>query len=286
MRVLVTGGGGFLGRQAVAELRMLGAEVVAPCHAELDLLDPAARRHLPRADVLVHAAWITRHGAYWTSPENLAWIGATLDLARRFVAGGGRRIVFVGTCAEYGWALPGRAWDERRPCRPHTPYGAAKLLAWTALQELSVRRGVEVVNARVFWPVGRHEAAERLLPSLIGAALTGRPVATGPAGLTRDLLDVRDAGAALAGLALATVQGVVNVGSGVPVRLDALAAQVAGAGSPLVRLGARPLRVGEPLVMVADPARLITATGFAPRYSLAETIADARAHWRATALAA
>ncbi len=203
------------------------------------------------------------------------------------MAGGGRRIVFVGTCAEYGWALPGRGpWDERRPCRPHTPYGAAKLLAWTALQELSVRRGVEVVNARVFWPVGRHEAPERLLPSLIGAALTGRPVATGPAGLTRDLLDVRDAGAALAGLALATVQGVVNVGSGVPVRLDALAAQVAGAGSPLVRLGARPLRAGEPLVMVADPARLIAATGFAPRYSLAETIADAAAHWRTAALAA
>ncbi|MBN9507910.1 MAG: NAD-dependent epimerase/dehydratase family protein, partial [Alphaproteobacteria bacterium] len=177
MRVLVTGGGGFLGRQAVAALKMLGAEVVAPRHAELDLLDPAARLRLPGADVLLHAAWVTRHGAYWTSPENLAWIGATLDLARRFVARGGRRIVFVGTCAEYGWALPGRAWDERRPCRPHTPYGAAKLLAWTALQELAVRRGVEVANARVFWPVGRHEAAERLLPSLIAAALTGRPVA-------------------------------------------------------------------------------------------------------------
>ncbi|MBN9511168.1 MAG: NAD(P)-dependent oxidoreductase, partial [Alphaproteobacteria bacterium] len=102
----------------------------------------------------------------------------------------------------------------------------------------------------------------------------------------RDLLDVRDAGAALAGLALASVQGVVNVGSGVPVRLDALAEAVAGAGAPLVRLGARPLRVGEPLVMVADPARLIAATGVTPRYSLAETIADARAHWRATALAA
>jgi nucleoside-diphosphate-sugar epimerase len=287
MRVLVTGGGGFVGRQAVAALRMLGAEVIAPAHAALDLLDPAARRLLPEADVLLHTAWVTRHGAYWTSPENLLWISATLDLARRFAAAGGRRIVFVGTCAEYGWALPARApWNERRACRPHTPYGAAKLLAWTALQELAARSGVGLVNARLFWPVGRHEAPERLLPSLLGAALTGRPVAVGPAGLTRDLLDVRDAGAALARLALAAVQGVVNVGSGVPVRLDELAARVAGVGSPLVRLGARPLRAGEPLVMVADPTRLIEATGFAPRYTLAETIADAAAHWRAPALAA
>jgi nucleoside-diphosphate-sugar epimerase len=284
VRVLVTGGSGFLGRQIVAALRAQGAEVCAPARQEADLLSDAGRRvavGAARAELLVHAAWITRPGAYWHSTGNVDWVTASIDLARRFAAAGGRRIVFAGTCAEYDWSCPGGApWPESRPCRPHTPYGAAKLLAWTAL----CRLGIPAANARLFWPVGPHEHPDRLLPSLVRAALTGHPVATGPAALTRDLIDVRDAAEAVARVALGTVRGVVNIGSGRAVRLGDLAAAVGGAAR--LGVGARSLPPGEPLCLLPDISRLRRATGFTPRIPLHQTIADAFTHWQAQGRAA
>lgn len=277
-RVLVTGGSGFVGRQVVAALHRLGADVADVAGPRPDLLTPDGRAHLlerATADTLVHAAWVTNPGTYWTSEANLDWIAATLALAKAFRAAGGRRFVLVGSCAEYDWARPTRsAWRESRACRPRTAYGAAKLLAWTALVAYAKRSGLSVANARVFVPVGRHEATCRLLPSLIRAVRTGTEIATGPADLTRDFFDVRDAGEAIARLALSDVRGPVNVGARRPVSLGHLVHLVPGADK-VARLGGRPARSGEPLWMVPDSRRLRRAIGFAPRFSLDATIADA-----------
>ncbi len=285
-RVWVTGGTGFVGRQIVAALRRLGAEPVDGGAPRADLLDPAARlraAHQAKADILVHAAWVTAHGAFWTAPENLDWAAATLDLLRRFADSGGRRVVLVGSCAEYDWDHPSRTpWRETRACRPATVYGASKLAVWIAAAAFARQAGLPAVNARLFLPVGAHEAPGRLLPSLIRAALTGIPLDTGPADVARDVIDVRDAGDAIARLALAQVQGPVNVGNGRGVSLGELS-RLVGGGAPVARFGARPWRDGEPRWMAADPTLLRRATGFAPRYSLAETVADAMAYWRGVA---
>jgi nucleoside-diphosphate-sugar epimerase len=281
-RVLVTGGTGFVGRQIVSSLATLGAEVVAP---RPDLLDPEARRAAvarARADTLIHAAWVTTHGVYWDSDQNLDWVAATLDLVRAFATAGGRRVLLLGTCAEYDWSRPtATPWRETRQTRPTTLYGAAKLAAWNVTAAFSAGAGLSAATARIFVPVGRHEAPGRLLPSLIASVLAGSDLRVGPADLTRDLIDVRDAGEAIARLALSECQGPVNIGSGQPIMLGDLVRQVAGAASHRIQLGGRPPRPGEPLWMVADPIRLYRATGFVPRHDLAETIADAFAYWRA-----
>jgi len=281
VRVLVTGGSGFVGRQIVAALAGLGADVVAP---RVDLLHADARLALvaqSRAETLIHAAWVTRHGTFWDADENMDWMAATLALLRAFAAGGGRRFVLVGTCAEYDWSRPTRTpWRETRATRPASLYGAAKLATWIAAAAFAACAGLSAAHARLFQPVGRHEAPGRLLPSLIAATQGGADMRLGPADLTRDLIDVRDAGEAIARLALSGSEGPTNIGTGRPVSLGELVRRVAGPSSHRVRLGSRAARLGEPLWMVADPARLRRATGFVPRYSLDETIADAVAHWR------
>jgi nucleoside-diphosphate-sugar epimerase len=281
-RVLITGGSGFVGRQIVASLSALGAEPLAP---RPDLLEAESRRAAvaaARADTLIHAAWVTKHGAYWEAEENLGWVAATLDLVRAFAAAGGKRVVLVGTCAEYDWSRPAATpWRETRPTHPGSLYGAAKLAAWNVTAAFAAGAGLSAACARLFVPVGRHEAAGRLLPSMIASVLAGTELRVGPADLTRDLIDVRDAGEAIARLALSRCEGPVNIGTGRPLMLGDMVRQVAGGASHLIRLGGRPPRPGEPLWMVADPTRLYRATGFVPRHELPETIADAFAYWRA-----
>lgn len=283
-RVLVTGGSGFVGRQIVAALHALGADVIAPEMPRPDLLTPAARGDLlarTRPDTLVHAAWVTANGAYWGSEANLKWVCATLDLIRVFRATGGRRCVLIGSCAEYDWSRATRTpWRETRACRPNSLYGASKLATWTALEAFARQSGLSAATARVFVPVGLHEAPGRLLPSLIRAARDGRDIATGPAGLTRDFTDVRDVGEAVARVALSAVQGPVNIGAGRPVSLGDLVRLVPDAAR-VARLAGRPPRAGEPAWMVPDGNCLRSTTGFVPRFTPEATVADALAYWRA-----
>src|SRR5687767_2392594 len=117
-RVLVTGANGFVGRQTLAPLIARGFDVHAasrrPRPGELgdiavtwhqaDLLDRDARRELLGGIApshLLHAAWYLEPGKYTGSPLNLDWVVASIDLARRFEAEGGRRVVSVGSCFEY-----------------------------------------------------------------------------------------------------------------------------------------------------------------------------------------
>ncbi len=281
MRALIPGGGGFVGRQVVAALGLLGCEAVVPPRDEdHDLLTEAGRAAIVRlaagAGLLVQAAWTTAHGRYWSDPANLDWVRASTDLARRFIAVGGRRIVLVGSCAEYDWSLrrPGR-WAEDCGGTPRSTYGAAKLLAWTALRELGQRHHVAVAEARLFMPVGVGERAQRLLPALLDHARRGASYAVGPGDTVRDIMDVRDCGRAVAALALCDLDGVVNVGSGVGTSLAVLARAVEAMCDVdgLFQLGARNPGIHEPRSMVADIDRLVGATGFRRAYTLTDAIA-------------
>jgi nucleoside-diphosphate-sugar epimerase len=74
---------------------------------------------------LLHFAWITAHGEFWTSLENLRWVRASLDLLEAFVKNGGRRAVVAGTCAEYDWQY-GYCSEQITPLIQTTLYGICK----------------------------------------------------------------------------------------------------------------------------------------------------------------
>jgi len=136
---LLTGGGGFIGRHVLASLRHPGVEVLAlgrtrppglavESFAGADLLadDPlpdAIARFAPTH--LIHLAWVTGHGAYWSSPDNARWACATTRLVQAFHDAGGRHVVVAGTCAEYDVAR-GLCREDSTPLEPSTPYGVAK----------------------------------------------------------------------------------------------------------------------------------------------------------------
>ncbi len=284
-RVLLTGASGFIGRQTIAPLLDLSFEVHAVGNRvtdrraiwhRADLLDQAGRRRLVaevRPAALLHCAWFTRHGVFWDAPENIDWVAASLDLARAAAAQGTRRILMVGSCAEYDWATPqAHPWREDDPAHPSSFYGVAKDALHRLMAAFAAEAGLGLVWARLFHLYGPHEAPTRLVPQLLAALRAGRSAEIKSGNAVRDLMHVADAGRALAHLLGGEACGAINVASGQAVTLGAL-------GGIAARLAGRPdlLKVGqhagaEPLDMAADIARL-RATGFTPSIALEDGMA-------------
>ena len=202
-RVLLTGAGGFVGRALVAPLRARGFALHAVSHRPgpaaggvawhaCDLLDAAAARALVREvrpALLVHAAWYVEHGKFWTAPENSDWVEASEALAAAFAEAGGRRILGIGTCAEYAdiAAEDDLPWPETRPIRPATPYGRAKAELAARLDRLAARHpGLGVAWARLFLMFGPGEAPGRLVPAVVRALREGREAAVASGRPVRD----------------------------------------------------------------------------------------------------
>ena len=296
-RVLVTGGTGFIGRWAVAALVAKGYEVhvcarhppaqagsAAHFHA-VDLFAHEAVEALVRRvepTHLLHFAWEGKHGVFWTSESNLQWIAATMTLVRAAVSVGCMRIVASGTCAEYDWT-DGGVFDELRGrVAPATLYGSSKAAVFLALRAYCLQAKTRFAWGRIFYQYGPYEYPQRIVPAVIRSVLAGSPVDCSHGEQLRDFSCSIDVGEAFAAVLDSDVEGPVNIGSGRPVRLKELILEAAGhAGdATLVRLGARPTPVSEPLVLLPNVSRLHGEVGWRPRFDLSQGLSEAVSFWR------
>jgi nucleoside-diphosphate-sugar epimerase len=301
-RVLVTGATGLIGRHVVNALTERGGlEIHATTRSlahetkngeirwhKVDLLDHRQRIQLldsAEPQAIIHCAWVTNHGAYWTAPENLDWTAATISLAREGHERGAKRFVGVGTVAEYAWGGAAVLSEETTPLEPKTLYGISKDAARRVLEAFAQTSDFSFAWARVAMLYGAGEYQDRFVASLARALVRGEPAKMSSGGLTRDFLDARDVGAAIAAVATSGVKGPINIGSGDPVTLLQVGETLARlAGHPnLLKAGALPDRPNEPSSLVMNVARLTGEANFRPRISLEQGLSDALAHWRAEA---
>lgn len=233
-RVVVTGATGFIGAAVARGLARRGIHVAAlmrpaanPWRLGADVkgmevihgtLDDAAS-YAPalqafRPDTVMHLAW---HGVSKAGREDPAQIRTNVcgsaDLLRAAVRAGCRTFVGAGSQAEYA---PGDvAIDEAHPTRPQSLYGAAKLAAFTLLDQIARRNDVRLAWLRVFSVYGPRDAADTLLSTLIGQLLAGTRPALTSAEQAWDYLYVDDAADAFVSVgATAAAAGVFNMGSG------------------------------------------------------------------------
>ncbi len=296
-RVLVTGASGFLGRHVVESLVRRGYEV----HS-ISRLDPApgnsigVRWHRAnlfdrnrasellrqvRPDGLMHLAWVTEHRTYWTTPENLDWTAATIDLLRAFRAEGGKRVVIAGTSAEYDWSS-GNLLDEGHSLlRPSSLYGHCKnalreiVEAWAPAAALSWAWG------RIFNIFGPGENPERLVPRVVQTLVERKELALDDCSDVRDFLGVAEAGDAFAALYASDVSGAINIASGVPVSVRQLVEHIAGelGREDLVTFNTASAPGAPSPAVVASVIRLREELGWVPAKNLDESVRSACRWW-------
>lgn len=304
--VIVTGGLGFIGRNTIEPLVARGFTV----HIITRRIDPIEREAIVercghsvrfhqadlhdtdrvtplvkkiRASHLLHLAWDTRHGVFWNSPENLDWIVTSKLLLTAFIEAGGKRAVGVGTCAEYDWEGQESLQTEgASKLLPMTMYGQSKQAFRKSMISLGQHHKISTAWGRVFSLFGPNEDPNRFISSLILSLLQEKEFLASAGDQIRDFADVRDVAAGFVALLDSQVTGDVNIASGEARTVSSVVMHIGEevGRSELIKLGARPKQIGEPVRLVAAVERLRKEVKWKPTSSFEQRISETIEWWQ------
>jgi UDP-glucose 4-epimerase len=303
MRVLVTGGLGFLGRAVTKELATHGHEVLILSHTialntfrDMPIIHADLRDKLVLAEALrphgiqavCHLAALTSVRDSWLDPLDYfeTNVAGTLNLLRAL--GSNVRVVMTSTSAVYGSARPGRL-DENLPTEPENPYAASKVAAEQVLRYAADTGTIGAVVLRCFNLSGSVDGygdpdQTRIIPNTMRAAAKEIPHVTvnGDGSAVREFTHVLDAAEAIR-LALdfseLGTHRTFNVGTGNGVSMMDVIHRAEGVTGQRIRVVHRPV-AAEAHTLISDPARASEDLGWRPRLSsLDRILSDA---WLAT----
>lgn len=316
MRILVTGGAGYIGSITTRVLLDAGYECVV-----LDTLERGHREAvdtraefvqgsvgdcvvldaaLPGCDAVMHLAGFIEVAESVADPERYFRANAIdplvmLEAMKRHSVDA---IVFSSTAAVYGEpeSVPIR---EDAPTRPVNPYGASKLAFEEVLEGCRVEQTIRSIRFRYFnvagaWPDGSmgeaHEPETHIVPRVLGAMRDGQarfevfgddyPTLDGTC--VRDYIHVLDLANAhrlgLERLAASGSGGVYNLGNGQGYSNLEVVRTCAEVSGRDVEIAIGPRRLGDPAVLVASAEKAAAELGWTPaRGKLGDIIGDA---WR------
>jgi UDP-glucose 4-epimerase len=312
VRVLVTGGAGFIGHHLVRRLLDEGVEVsvlddfstgsrarLEPFLDEIALVegsivDPAALDEAIRSsEVIFHEAAIPSVARSVADPHttNTVNVTGTIEVMLAAARHGVRRVVFASSSSVYGIPaeLPCR---EGQPTRPESPYGASKAAAESYITALGRLHGVETAILRRFNvfgpaqdPMSQYAA---VVPRFVTAILNGeRPTIYGRGDISRDFTYVDNVvEAALLAARPSTLPTITcNVACGTRYSLmellDAICTAVGRRIEPIIA----PARPGDILHSEADISLARHALGYRVAVPFDEGVRRTVAWYRSTGVA-
>jgi UDP-arabinose 4-epimerase len=319
MRILITGGAGYIGSHTAKCLAAAGLEPVVFDNmqtghrwavrwgplVDADLSDGAAIRAALaqyQPEVVIHFAASAYVGESMQHPRRYFRnnVVNSLNLLDAMVDAGVKHIVFSSSCTTYGEPehLP---LTEDHPQHAVSPYGESKLFVEHALGWYAAPYGLHFAALRYFNAAGAdpegetgevHDPETHLIPLVMQAALgrraaieiygTDYPTPDGTA--IRDYVHVTD----LATAHLRALRYLIDGGDNLAVNLgtgeghsvrEVIAAVERVAGRP-VPVRLGPRRPGDPPALVADPAKARAMLGWQPEYSDLATIVRTAWHWQ------
>lgn len=296
MRVVVTGGAGFIGSHVVERLLRQGAHVSVMDNlstgearnlvdafrlglAENDVhLCDISDRHAEsliralRPDVVVHLAARTSVAESCVDPvrDAVVNVAGTANVIQASVLAGVKKIVFAASCAIYGevdeCVLP---VGEHQDWRPVSPYGASKEAGIRYLQVARRAHRIDyavLVMGNVYGPRQRPPG---VIPAFLDAFAAGTPPSLhGLGSQTRDFVHVTDVAEAFSSACTRGSELVANVGSGVETSVRDIYERLAAAAGYDDRSVKFENRIQGVTRMCLDVRRAASALAWTPRVSL------------------
>jgi UDP-arabinose 4-epimerase len=320
MRVLVTGGAGYIGSHACKALAAAGHEPLVYDNLRTghlwavkwglfehgDICDPVRldevmRQHRPEA--VMHFAALAYVGESVALPHIYyrTNVGGTLALLHAMRSCGAERIVFSSSCATYG--VPSLTpIEESSPQQPVNPYGRSKLMAETILRDHVEAYGFSATALRYFNAAGadpdgelgeEHHPETHLLPIVLQAAagtrthidIYGDDYDTSDGTCIRDYVHVSDlATAHVAALERCRPQtfSALNLGTGQGVSVREVIAATAEVTGRSIATKIGPRRPGDPPALVASSALAEKALDWRPQHPHLRQMIETAWGWMTT----
>lgn len=299
MKVLVTGGAGFIGSNIVERLLELGHQPVVMDNlssgyrqnlvpgvpfVEADVRDrEAVSRAAEECEVILHLAASVGNKRSIDHPlvDSAINVLGTLNVLEAARANGIGRVVFSSSAGIFG-ELKTLPIAEDHPQDPDSPYGTSKLAAEKMCLVYNKLYGMHNVCLRyfnVFGPHQRYDAYGNVIP-IFALRVLKREVLTifGDGEQTRDFVNVHDVADANIQAALTSeVIGVFNIGSSTRITINELAhltQEVSGINVEVVHAAPRP---GDVRHSLADIRAAQAAFGFVPQVAFEQGLAE---YWR------
>lgn len=303
MKVVVTGGAGFIGSHLVDRLIEESHEVVV-----VDNLSTGKKQHLNREAVLYkldvqssrlekvfrnerpsvvfHLAAQVNERRATEDPMLDAQVNilGTMNVLHQAAHHGARKVIFASS----GGAIYGEQEihpaPESHPPKPLSAYGISKFCGEQYLTYYQRISGLQVVTLRyahVYGPRQQTDGEAGIVASFIQQMLNNQqPIINGNGRQTRDFIFVDDVVQANLAVMGQEVQGIYNVGTGVETSINELFRLLASlTGAPCKEVHG-PAKPGEPMRSVIDPSRLKQEVGWEPEVGLTEGLEKTVAYFR------
>ncbi|HSI86525.1 MAG: UDP-glucose 4-epimerase GalE [Candidatus Methylacidiphilales bacterium] len=313
MKILVTGGAGYIGSICTEEILNLGDSVVVfdnLTEGHRAAIDPRAKfiegdladRDLifktlaeEKPDAVMHFAANALVGESMTNPSKYFRnnVGSGINLIDAMVDANVKQFVFSSTCATYG--IPDRVpIDETLPQNPINPYGESKLMFEHVLKWYEKLHGLTHVNLRYFNAAGAsekfgedHRIETHLIPNVLKVALGqrervdmfGNQYNTPDGTCIRDYIHVKDLSAAHLLAITARKSAAYNLGTGEGFSVQEVvnaARKITGHEIPAVVKEARP---GDPARLISSSIKIATELGWKPKFNNIEPILETAWAW-------
>jgi UDP-glucose 4-epimerase len=313
MKILVTGGAGYIGSICVEQLLNLGHEVTV-----FDNLTEGHRKAVdPRATLIVGDLQVRgdiESALEKTRPEAAMHFAANalvgesmvnpskyfrnnvyggINLLDAIIAAGCKRFVFSSTCATFG--PPDRIpIDETLPQRPINPYGESKLLFEKILRWYDEIHGLKFVALRYFNAAGAtekygedHRIETHLIPNIVKVALGqkenveiyGTDYETPDGTCIRDYIHIVDLAQAHI-LALGVGQSAFyNLGTGGGTSVREVIASVERITGKKIAVVEKPRRPGDPPKLIAGSDKVKRELGWKPKFENIDEIIKSAWAW-------